>query len=706
MKAALLGGAAILLFIAPAEARFRHGTGPAVANINPNPSCPKGLNKTDEKGYSDECPDAPPNGVYQNTSWFGTGTGNARQSGQSAYALDDSNIQWNIPGVDNHTGYNTDTAWFNPANESFTASGASITNGVLFADPTNFGVILVNLATGHYEFNANGVSAGAVSGNPYPGQTLSTFTTTSIRNPVGAKIVSQIDATHWQTDNPSLNVASTVISGQLHIELGCFYQSVVNGYSATPVIDCRTTGDATTASTFNGYDGEIAGADFRIQAGLGLGADGKAGAVTWTNSRFKNSSSSCNSSSIVTGVGTHFDITIMYNRFDGNWPTCTQTAGFNSNTTGTADSYKNLTIKWNHLQNMPHQPMQNRGDYTSIEIANNTMPSFCMERTVCKSVGGIHGALFANSQRNPMASYIYAHNQLIAPKEVGASSITVPLSFLADATNYQNSTIETARVTGNIITVNCQDGGPCNSSTYTARSALWSANDTVRYNHLISGSNYVDGAGASGGYFFGGNARNKVTATIAGWPGIAILNVTNINGENYSVNTKIHVNSTPFVFDGRIAPSGLHDGLGVMTLDASNSSLTTNPVAGITVPPGICIVSKTDSTHFVVSNYYGTTDDLLTAPHQRMYTAWSVLPQTTDPGTGLPTTSDGTHNGTLPVQNCSGGSGTPSASFSTWNRFNPTIGNTPDVNDGTDRELRTGNPIYMGGTDWSTGLAP
>lgn len=665
-----------------ALARIRGGA--AAGSVTPG-CVAKGGPQNDFGGTPDDCANSTQNPAFQNVSFFGTGAGNARQSNQGTYFYNDSTITWNIPCIDNGCAYDTTKLNKDPADISFSASAGTITSGVMTISDASLDATYGNISVGQY------VGTGATA------PTVSSPKTVSLTSHTGGVQV-------WQLDQSTTVAGTPTIHGMRFPQLGCDYRTAIAGVSSVPIVNCPTTSDTTTPTLIDGYDGTLEGIWLRIVVGAGGGSTGVAGPVTVSNNSFIGTTA-CNTPSISTGVGTHFDFYILHNKGDGNYPTCTQTSFLNNQTVGTSLKSQILDIEWNAIINQPIDPMAGNGNFTGITIANN-WSNGCLSQVQC-SPTALHGAMYANSVSAHMDYYIYKHNTMLWESGVGASSVTTSYSILALGGSYQAAIIDSVKFLGNIAVTNCS-GGACTGTNQVAQNALWANNDPVAWGNLTSISNLVDPTGANVIYV-GGNARLKNTGTGVCYasPAICIITLT-VNQDNWQTGAFVHVNSTPFTWNGTIAPSGIHDGLGLMTLDAPNASLTTGTcVAGILVPNGICVTQVVDSSHFKVNNFYGTSDALVSAGHQAMYGAFSILDRTlvTDPATGLPPTGTGTNTGTYAVASNSG-AGTI-ASFSTWNRFNPTIGTYPPlVNDGTDRQLTDGSPRYLGGSIWNAGIAP
>lgn len=662
-------------------ARIRGGT-VAVAAVA---GCvAKGGPQNDFGGTPDDCANSTQHPAFQNVSFFGTGAGNARQSNQGTYFYNDSTITWNIPCIDNGCAYDTTKLNKDPADISFSASTGTITSGVMTISDASLDATYGNISVGQY------IGTGATA------PTISSPKTVSLTSHTGGVQV-------WQLDQSATVAGTPTIHGMRFPQIGCDYRTTIAGISSVPIVNCPTTSDTTTPTLIDGYDGTLEGIWLRIVVGAGGGSTGVAGPVTVSNNSFIGTTA-CNTPSISTGVGTHFDFYILHNKGDSNYPTCTQTSFLNNQTVGTSLKSQILDIEWNAIINQPIDPMAGNGNFTGITIANN-WSNGCLSQVQC-SPTALHGAMYANSVSAHMDYYIYKHNTMLWESGVGASSVTTSYSILALGGSYQAAIIDSVKFLGNIAVVNCS-GGACTGTNQTAQNALWANNDPVAWGSLISTSNLVDPTGANVVYV-GGNARLKNTASLtsfAGTVGLAFIDVT-VNQDNWQPNSFVHPNSTPLTFNGTIAPSGIHDGLGLLTLDAPNVSLGLNSVAGILVPPGMYITTVVDTSHFKVANWFGTDDSHLTAVHQAMYTAFTVLDSSTviDPRTGVHPTGTGTNTGSYAVPTANTGA---VSAVATWNRFNPTIGTYPaTVNDGTDRQLTDGSPRYIGGQIWNAGIAP
>lgn len=663
---------------------------PAVPGIYGSSAVSAGCTKPsalDLAGTDTQCHSATQNPSFINASFFGTGAGNARQSGQSAYYYNGTTLNYDIACVDVGCGYDTTQLVNDPADISFSSSSGTVTSGVLTVSDANLGGTSGNIAVGQY-IGTGGVAA-----------TISSPKTVSLTSHnAGVQV--------WQLDQNVTVGGTPTITGTRFPQIACFYNS------AGPIVQCATTSDTTTATTINGYDMSLHGG---VYIDISQGGTGVAGAVTVTNNHFL-----CNPADGLGGfkteVGTHFDITFSHNELDGNYPAqsgCNAASGFGAffanNTTGTDVSHKvNIDFEWNYVHGEAIDAVSGLGDYTNKIIANNAFMGFNLDPGT-----GTHGAVYADSAKNPRGTYIYKHNICLYPSTAPATLGTTCFSYLANASFYPTATIDDMEALGNIAISNCTSL-PCNGSTnYTVGPTLFQVVDPPYAGILVSKGNLVDRTGGlnapSAAAYNTGGSRNRVTTSGSvayASPAISVQTVT-VMPDNWSPNSFVHVNNTPFTFNGTIV-SDHNSSTGTLTLDSPNASLSNAyGVGGALVPPGMCISSKTDNSHFKVKNYYGTTDALLTAPHQPMYTAYTVLDpqQVTDPATGQHPTGTGTNTGTYALAYCGGaGSG---GGASTWFRFNITVGTQPPtINQGNDYDIRNGGGLYIGGTNGGSGFAP
>ena len=122
-----------------ADARHGHGGVAAISSV-PAGCAAKGINQVDLGGSTDDCSSATLNPSFQWTDAFTNTSSGFRQSGQSTYFYNDGTLTYNISCIDNGCGYDTTQLNFDPVNESFTATTAKITAGVLFFDNTTLGL--------------------------------------------------------------------------------------------------------------------------------------------------------------------------------------------------------------------------------------------------------------------------------------------------------------------------------------------------------------------------------------------------------------------------------------------------------------------------------------------------------------------------------------------------------------------------------------
>lgn len=656
----------------PAHAYFPHGSGTSISTL-----CPKGTGLVDLAGNPDECASSTPNGSYQWKAFFD----DARQSGQSAYFYNDSTLNYNVPCIDDKCGYDTTKLLNDPKNLSFSASAGSISSGVLTINPA--------------DLDTNG-------GNVAVGQDIS-YSGVPTTHPI---ITAALGSNQWQLDQ-NLTVASTgAITGQIYRDSNCTYQATwvpTYGYNA-PAVHCSST-SATQAVTMDGYDWTAEGGSVLLYFTSGYI---NTGLVTITNGKFGCNSvmSSTSSPEIAMGLNTRASFVINHNQFDAEYPTYSGCKALGNFAEGTSGTSQTMDIEWNAFLNQGVLPMSGIGKYTYLTIANNLFDSLNLS-------GAFHGAIYANSLDGYMYDYIYKHNTVLYPSTSPAALGTTALSILslASATSTEINNVE---FLGNIVVTNTHNGvaSPCSTSNtvYTVQTALWSNVGVQIWDHLTSKGNLVDPTGANGcGVFHGGITSNIATASEAtlGGNGKTTVTVTAISGR-IAAGGILHVNNTPYTWNGTITYN--NDGAtGSLVLDAPNTNLAAGMgVAGIVVPPEMYISAKTDSSHFTVKNTScsfaaSCTSADLTAAHQAMYSAMTVLPYgTVDPATGLASTGTGFNTGTYVVAGEAN-----DISRSTYSMYNPTIPNyPPDVNTGEDHLLTTGAPTYIGGKDWSSGITP
>jgi hypothetical protein len=301
----------------------------------------------------------------------------------------------------------------------------------------------------------------------------------------------------------------------VNLPQGCQYYEVGILTYVGPLVFCNS-----------GQNLTIENMDFNLHGCIKLFVTPKVtGVLTIKNNKFVNGPK-CDASKsgfVNIGVGSHVNLVLTNNVFDGGFPAY-QGLGvaLSDMSVGTALKGCQKVIRYNVFANLPGLPMGAKGSHCDIDIAYNYFSNW-----VANAKLGIHGAIYAMTP-DPFVSVnslAYRYNTTLIPASTGQIHTTT-FSFLGAAAKRTN--ITNAIVDHNTVIVNSSRLANLGVST---GAALTQALHLGSITNLTITNNYVDPTGA---YACATNVGDTayVTGTIdngAGGFGVT-LNVTQPGG--------------------------------------------------------------------------------------------------------------------------------------------------------------------------------